>query len=367
MILTVSEYVTDKLIKNCIAFGFFLLGVVFGLALILAIYQIFAHLKAKKPNLLKAYEDIDPEEDEAIKNLKEKLYSLDTKISIEKFLFESVKLTSFAISEIAKEYTGGKKSIILNLGLGEKHDDLELSFDTDFSVDDFLIFVENTSDVVENTILSVTDKYNILVSSFLKFIGLGKSVREVTAKDVILYLNEKAQRKEQKLLKAVEKKEKQEEKAKQKAEKKKKKLENKKPTSKIESKFIELFRPKQKKEEKALPSWRKTREITEGKAKEKHDEKEQKENKLASMLKWKKKEKNELANVEIGEVTKISAFYKPINKVILEVVSILSVGLCVEARKLYGRGYTAKEVEEVIESAETLFLAPNSGEEGGGE
>lgn len=366
MISTVSEYITDKLIKNCIAFGFFLLGVVFGLALILAIYQIFAHLKAKTPTLLKDYEEIDPEEDEIIKNLKEKLRSLDTKISIEKFLFESVRLTSNAISEIAKEYTGGRKSIILNLGFGESREDLELTFDTDFSVDDFLIFVENTADVVENTVLTVTDKYNILVNSFLKFIGLGKSVREITVKDVILYLNVKAQRKEQKLLKAVEKKEKQEEKAKQKAEQKKKKLENKSNTQK-ENKFLDLFRPKQKKEEKSLPAWRKTKEKNGKEAKAENRDKEPMRNKLSAILKLKKKEKSDIADVDIGEVTKISAFYKPINKVILEVVNILSVGLCVEARKLYGRGYTASEIEEVIESAETLFLEPNSNEEGGDE
>lgn len=366
MILTVSEYVTDKLIKNCIAFGFFLLGVVFGLALILAIYQIFAHLKAKSPKLLKTYEEIASEEDEAIKNLKEKLRSLDTKISIEKFLFESINLTSETISEIAREYTGGKKSVVLSFGLGEKQDDLELSFDLDFSIDDFLIFVENVSDVVENTVLSVTDKYSILVSSFLKFIGLGKSVREITAKDVILYLNEKAQRKEQKLLKAVEKKEKKEEKAKQKADQKKKKLESKK-TAQKENKFLELFRPKQKKEETPLPAWRKTREKREEKGREKKEAKERTSSKLASILKLKKKEKNELASVEIGEQTKISAFYKPINKVILEVVNTLAVGLCVEARKLYGRGYSESEVEEVIESAETLFLEPNSVNEGGDE
>lgn len=364
MILTVSEYITDKLIKNCIAFGFFMAGVLFGLALILVIYQIFVHLKAKKPTLCTEYKEIDPERDTVILKAKDKLYSLDTKISIEKFLFESTQITVDAIRDIAKEYTGGRKTITLNWCLNNKFPDLDLCFDTDFSVEDFLIFVENTTDVVEDTILTVTDKYSILVNSFLKFIGLGKSVREITVRDLILYLNEKAQKKEQKLLKAVEKKEKQEEKARQKEEERKKKLENKK-NEKKENKFLDFFKPKQDKK-KPLIKTHKREETKSQKRKDDKNKNEVKENKLANIFKIKKKEKNEIDETDISENTKISAFYKPLNKVIIEVVDILLVGLCVEARKLYGRGYTAVEVEEVVQNAEALLCESHS-DEGGNE
>lgn len=368
MISSVSEYVTDKLIKNCIAFGFFMAGVLLGIALILIIYQIFVHLKAKKPTLCTEYEEIDPENDPVIIKAKEKIYSLDTKISIEKFLFSSTQITVDAIRDIAKEYTGGKKSISLSWTLNNSSPDLDLTFDTDFSVEDFLIFIENTTDVIEDTILSVTDKYSILVNSFLKFVGLGKAVREITVKDVILYLNEKAQKKEQKLLKAVEKKEKQDEKVRLKEDKKKKSLENKKKANK-ENKFLELFKPKQntKKSSNKISKnkYKPVKRINHSKLEKKDNkpEKEEKENKLANIFKIKRKEQSE-EDIALGDNTKISAFYKPLNKVIIEAIEILLVGLCVEARKLYGRGYTTSEVEYVVKNAEALLCEPHSSEGG---
>lgn len=375
MILSVSEYVTDKLIKNCIAFGFFMAGVLLGIALILIIYQIFVHLKAKNPTLCTEYKEIDPENDPVIIKAKEKIYSLDTKISIEKFLFSSTQITVDAIRDIAKEYTGGKKSISLTWTLNNSSTDLDLTFDTDFSVEDFLIFIENTTDVIEDTILSVTDKYSILVNSFLKFIGLGKSVREITVKDIILYLNEKAQKKEQKLLKAVEKKEKQDEKARLKEDKKKKSLEDKKKAKKDNegkkaNKFLELFKPKQNTKKSSNKGTKNkvkpVKKVNNNKIEKKDNktEKEEKENKLANIFKIKRKEKSEVEDVALGDNTKISAFYKPLNKVIIEAVEILLVGLCVEARKLYGRGYTTSEVEDVVKTAEALLCEPHSSEGG---
>lgn len=359
MISTVSEYITDKLIKNCITFGFFLAGVLFGLLLILVIYLIFVRLKAKKPALSKEYESIELENDEIIKKAKEKLYSLDTKKGIANYLFEALQITVDSILEIAKEYTDGKKTISLSWTFNGKLPDVNICFDVDFAVEDFLIFVENSTDVVENTVLTVTDKYNVLVNSFLKFIGLGRSVRDITVKDVILFINGKAQKKEQKLIKAVEKKEKQKEKERKKREEQKKKLENKQVSK---NKFIEFFTPKQKKNKKNLPNGKKQKNEPSIDSVDKKN-KSISDNKFANIFKIKKKEES-TSEQDKDKTVKISTFYKPINKVALEVFEILIEGFCVEARKLYGRGYSEHDVEEVVQKAEELLCEPHTSEGG---
>lgn len=366
MILAISEYVTNKLIKNCITFGFFLLGVLLGIALILLIYQIFVKLKAKKTVLKTEYREINPKDDPIIIQAKEKLHSLDTKNSIEKFLIDSTQIGIDSIKEIAKEYTGGKKYVTLTSGLSEKYPNFDLTFDTDFAVEDFLFFIENTTDVIENTVLSVTDKYSILINSFFKFIGLGKTIRDITVKDVILYLNLKAQKKEQKLIKAIEKKEKQEQKARNRLNKK----------QNIDNKFIEFFKklqpekPITKKEKENKKLFKQNKD-----AKKKNNT----ENKFLNLFKIKKKESDpevkvkkenkkdkEIEIIEKVDQPKLSSFYKPLNKVIIEVADILLVGVLAEARKLYGRGYTYKEVRETLKNAEAL-LSENNSDEGGNE
>lgn len=347
MNLILCEYVKDALTKNAIAFGFFLAGAVLGVALIMLVYFIYTRLKAKPPKLKKNYEYISAENDEVVIEAKQKLYSLDTKVSIDTYVVKSAEILIEAIKKVASEYTDGKKFLSIDFLSNPKYPDLDLSFDADFVVEDFLIFISEVSKVAENTVLTVTDKYSVLVNSFLRFTGLGQSVRTITVKDVVLYLNQKAEKSQKKLEKAVEKKTVEEEKKRikflRKEEEKNRKL--------ISSRLKERLKDKEKpKDIKALFRAKNKDELTD-KEKRKLQKLEDKERKKLEAEKRKeerrqKKNEKEHSEIEVAE-NKTSSFNKPINKVITEVMEELISGVCVEARKLYGRGYTSdkKEVE----------------------
>lgn len=342
MSLILCEYVKNTLVKNAIAFGFFLAGVVLGVALIMLVYFIYTKLKAKPPKLKKNYEYIEENEDAVVAEAKRKLYALDVKVPIDSYVVRAAGILLEAIKEIASDYTEGKKFLSIDFLNNEKYSDLDLSFDADFVMEDFLIFVQEVSKVVENTVLTVTDKYSVLVNSFLRLTGLGQSIREITVKDVVLYLNQKADKSQKKLEKAVEKKKADDEKRRLKVLRKENEKLKKIVESRVKDKTKEknenqkkdvwsIFRPKKK--EDLTERERKKLEKLESKERKKIESEKKKEEKRRQ----KEDKKNQVDSVSSD--AKLSAFNKPINKVITEVVEELIVGVCVEARKLYGRGY----------------------------
>lgn len=355
MSLILCEYVKDALTKNAIAFGFFLAGAVLGVALIMLVYFIYTRLKAKPPKLKKNYEYISSDGDPVVLEAKQKLYSLETKVSIDSYVVQSVEILIEAIKKIACEYTDGKKYLSIDFISNPKYPDLDLSFDADFVVEDFLIFIQEVSKVAENTVLTVTDKYSVLVNSFLRFTGLGQSVRTVTVKDVVLYLNQKAEKSQKKLEKAVEKKTVEDEKKRikflRKEEEKNKKL--------IESRLKERLKNKEKpKDIKALFRAKNKDELTD-KEKRKLQKLEDKERKKLEAEKRKEERRQKKTEKEQTEVVsgdnKTSAFNKPINKVITEITEELISGVCAEARKLYGRGYAnARQEDDSAEGDENV-------------
>lgn len=310
-----SDYVKDALLDNLIVFGFFIAGVILGLCLILLIYHIYTKLKAKPPKLNKAYQLIAESDDPIILEAKKALYELDAKTGVDTYISGVGDILAKYVRKIAEEYTGGKKLIALELPEKKGMDAYELLVDADFAIEDFLIFIQQILKVAENTILTVTDKYQVLVGSFLIFIGLPANLREITVKDIVIYLNQKADKDEKKLEKAIDKKKLNDEKLRLKAERKTEK--------------------ESKKEKKGLGI------LSKYKDKDRVEKERSKQEKKAL-----KEEKKRIKAEENGEnkknaldVIKKNAFNKPINKVITEISEILIVGVLSEARRLYGRGY----------------------------
>lgn len=347
----ISDYVTDKLINNCVNFGILLLGVLFGVGVVVLAYKIFANLKAKPPKLNKKYREIPLGSDQNIKSALDKLHSLDIKSGIDIYIINSSKILVDEIKAIACEYTGGKKYVSLNISLDDNSPSIALDFDADFEVEDFLVFLQEIIGVIENTILTVTDKYYVLVNSFLRFIGLGTSIRDITLKDLILFLNQKAVKKDKKLTKVIERQDKKEERKQERllrhnqreAIKQDKRRELAKNKKNADNKFLALFAPKNNKNKnqdnnKFLDLFKpRKKENNKGNSKDDNSTKDLRP-------KRKKDEENSAVN---KEDVKLSAFYKPINKIITEVMEILIVGVYQETRKLYGRGYAQRDSDNV--------------------
>lgn len=315
MMIICSDYVKDTLLDNLIVFGFFIVGVFLGLCLVLLIYHIYTKLKAKPPKLNKTYRLISESEDPVILEAKEALHELDTKTGIDTYILGVGDILAKYIRKIAEEYTGGKKLIALELPAKKGMDAYELLIDADFAIEDLLIFIQKILTVAENTVLTVTDKYRVLVDSFLIFIGLPANLREITVKDIVIYLNQKADKDEKKLEKAIDKKKVNDEKLRLKTERKAEK--------------------ESKKEKKGLGLLSKYKDKN-------HVEKERLKQEKKALKEEKKRIKTE-ENCEnkknAFDVIKRNAFNKPINKVITEISEILIVGVLSETRRLYGRGY----------------------------
>lgn len=316
-----SDYVKDTLLKNLIVFGFFIAGVVLGLCLILIVYHIYTKLKAKPPKLNKAYQCISASDDPIILEAKDDLHALDTKTGIDVYISGVGDILARYTRKIAEEYTGNKKMIALELPEKKGKEGYELLIDADFSIEDFLIFIQQILTVAENTILTVTDKYQVLVSSFLLFIGLPSNLRDITVKDIVIYLNQKADKDEKKLEKAMDKKKINDEKLRLKAERK---AENESKKNKKGFGLLSKYKDKDRVEKERLKQEKKAL----------------------------KEEKKRIKKEELGDnkknaldIIKRNAFNKPINKVITEIAEILIVGVLSEARKLYGRGYQIEYLE----------------------
>lgn len=316
-----SDYVKDTLLKNLIVFGFFMAGVILGLCLVLLVYCIYTKLKAKPPKLNKSYQLISATDDPVILEAKDALHALDTKTGIDVYISGVGDILARYTRKIAEEYTSNKKLIALELPERKGKEGYELLIDADFSIEDFLIFIQQILKVAENTVLTVTDKYQVLVSSFLLFIGLPSNLREITVKDIVIYLNQKADKDEKKLEKAMDKKKENDEKLRLKAERK---AENESKKNKKGFGLLSKYKDKDRVEKERLKQDKKAlkEEKKRIKAEESGDNK-----------------KNAL------DVIKRNAFNKPINKVITEIADILIVGVLSEARKLYGRGYQIEYLE----------------------
>lgn len=354
MNLISADYVTNTLIENAIAFGYFVLGAVFAIGLILLIYAIFLKVKAKVPKLKKQYQYLSPSEDAAVINAKFKLKEIDLKQNIDCYIASCADVMVGLMKEIAENYTDGEKCLTITLTTTDKKN-LDFTVNADFSIEDFLIFSKNTVSVIENTVLTVTDKYGVLVNSFLKIIGLSGNVREITVRDIVFYLAQKAEKKEKKLLKLVEKKKSKEEEQRQKLDlqqqKQRQKLEYKqkkereqlsKPSDKKskEKRFLSLFANKSDDKKVSIP--------------QKYKSNKKDDNKRFGQTvktRFTEKESNELVEKDSSE-QKLGAFNKPINKVIAEIMGILIDGMSVEMHKLYGRGYKQNDIEAIFVESE---------------
>lgn len=329
--LLLCEYITDKLIKNLYSFGFFAVGVILGILLVLLVYKIFTKTQAKPLKLKKKFEEDDLLNDEIEKEGVALIRGLETKQSIDSYAMQSLNILIQTLKKIACVYTDNKHTVELNLeGLQEKYPYLSLSFDTDITIENALKFIAESGVIIENTLLETVDSYSTLASTFLRFLGFKGNVRDITVKDIVLYLNKKAdkknkslEKKEAKLLKESEKQE----------EKKRKQLEKEK---------LEEEREKEK---------RKAEKKKDHRNKKGSDKKENNPNWLSNLFKRKPKEEkdNKEENFDKKEKIDISAYDKPVNKVLREIFIRLIFSLGGEVKRLYGDGFVnASEGEQKL-------------------
>lgn len=328
--LILCEYITDKLIKNIYSFGFFAVGVLLGILLILLVYKVFTKTQAKPLKLKKTFDEEDLLNDDIEKNAVADIKALDTRQAIDVYTFKSVNILVQALKDIAKIYTGNKHMIELNLeGLKEKYPFLSLTFDTDITIENALKFIAESGEIIEKTLLDTIDSHSALSYAFLKFLGFKGNIRDITVKDVIIYLNKQSEKKNKKIEKKEEKLQKENEKLeakkikqleKERQEKEKEKLlskksHRKKKNKESDNKFLTFFKKKPKEE--------KTKKEKPKKEKPKKEKKEERE------------EKQEL-----------SSFLKPVNKVLREIFIKLTFSLGGEVKRLYGDGFRDTDAEE---------------------
>lgn len=343
--LLLCEYITDKLIKSLYSFGFFSAGVLLGILLVLLIYKVFTKTQAKPSKLKKNFEESDLLNDDIEKNAVAVIKSLDTKQPIDVYAFQAINTLVQALKDTAKVYTDNKHTVEISLeGLQEKYPFLSLSFDTDITVENALKFIAEGGDVIEKTLLDTISNYSALVSTFLRFLGFKGNIRDITLKDVVIYLNKKAEKKDKKL------------------EKQEAKLQ--KENEKLEVKRLKLLE-KEKLEKKKLEERKKKEGSKKKSDKRVHGEST---NKFLALFKRKPKEKDTTKEekTEKQEKTELTAFVKPVNKVLREVFIKLIFSLCGEAKRLYGDGFILinneeeqklleqKEIEKTLQEIENI-------------
>ena len=257
-----------------------------GLLIVLLAYKIITKKKRKSAPLLKKYEEIPPERDVPLLAAKVRLRGAPQNVPVADFISEAAKTVVEMVGRIAREYTGGSRVLSLEFSDANGVEKIKLALDPDFTVENLLNFIDGAADVLEETALSVTDKYAIALNPVLKALNLGDSFRTVTAKNVIIYLRKSADKER----KALQKKEEKQIKADKKKEEKKNKEKDKRPKRSIRDLF-------------------------------------------------KRKKDAERAAAEITEEEKIKAYVKIVNSVIANVVLETLPQLAKNARKLYGDGF----------------------------
>ncbi len=332
--LLLCEYITDKLLKSLYSFGFFSAGVLLGILLVLLIYKIFTKTQAKPLKLKKNFEETDLINHDIEQNAVAIIKGLDTRQPIDVYAIQALNALIQALKDTAKVYTDNKHTVEITLeGLQEKYPFLTLSFDTDITVENALKFIAEGGDIIEETLLDTIDSYSALASAFLRFLGFKGNIRDITIKEVILYLNKKAEKKNKKI-------EKQEAKA-------------QKDNEKLEAKKLKLLEKERLEKEKLKERRKKEKENHKKKStsrKKSSDKREHGEgtNKFLSLFKRKPKEKdaNKEGNPEKQEKMELTAFVKPVNKVLREIFIKLVFSLCGEAKRLYGDGFIINKTEE---------------------
>lgn len=283
-----ASYVLDKLKVNSINFALFVAGVVLGFFLVVITYKILSKTKRKQKPLLKKYEDIPAEKDLALIAAKTRMRNAAQNVPVADYIAEAAKTIVEMVGRIAREYTGGSRALTLEFADANGIEKIKIVLDPDFTIENLLNFLDGVADVLENTVLTVTDKYAIALNPVLRAMSLGDSFRSVTAKNVVLYLRKSAE-KERKAL--------------------------------------------AKKEEKIIKTERK--KLEKGKREEKP------KRRLRDLFKKRKKIVEKI--VETTEEEKIKAYVKLINSVVLNVVLETLPELAKNARKLYGEGYGGNE------------------------
>ena len=294
-----GNYIVDKITANSTYFVLFAAGALLGLALTALLYFIFVKVKRKKKPASKPYERLNPAEDAPLVEAIGELERISLDISPVDYVQTAAGLLLPMFQNIAKEYTGGVRSVSLVASI-DGTEKKRISVDTDFTIENLMFFLQDVADVSENTLLAVTDKYSSIVNTALSLLGLGGSVRTVTAKNVFLFLRKNAEKKSKKLDKLEQKQAKATEKLRIAEEKRERNA--KAPYKRKGRRFFAFFHnifPKRKTAEKEPQ----------------------------------------------GEREKTEAYNKLINKVLAEVFRNMLPGLADSVRKLYGNGYEGGEYD----------------------
>jgi|GEM_PF-6542265 len=214
-----ANYFVDKLKTNSVNFALFALGVAVGLLAVLLIYKIATAVKKKSTPKIKKYLYVPQEEDQALIKARDDIKKLNTGVSPNEFISSAIMVLVELVDDISKEYTGSTRDVTLEVLDANGQKRFSLRLDTDFTLENAVVFVENVATLVETAALKITDKYAIALNPILKSLDLGNDFRSVTVKNALMFLKENTE-------KATKKLEKEEAKRKKKETREKRNLKN---------------------------------------------------------------------------------------------------------------------------------------------
>lgn len=282
--MILAPYILEKLKMNAYNFGFFLAGVCFGLLLVVLAYKIAVAVKKTAEPKLGAYKPVPPESDKPLNNAKVRIKALSVAVKPSDYLSSAMDILMELVSKVSKEYTGGEKDVTFEKVDEEGNKRLSFTVDTDFTLENAVLFVEKTIDLVEDTLLKITDKFSLALNPVLKGLELGSDFRKVTVKNAVMYLRKSSTKETKKIARAQLKQE--------------------------------------KKRKKGLG-------------------KEKKESPINKLFRRKKERQAELET--IAEEEKIKVYHKILNNVVANVIMSILPAFTDNVRRLYGDGYTEED------------------------